>query len=173
AKATFSSTTGIKVPAKPARYRTLHKFWLDLNTIADANLNDCIDNLKRYRMFTPTIRDGIRLVVSLRERSFDVLFELFPWVCDWLENEIERRVSARVMDRAGDIDDMKLQLAKLEALLLTPQPTAGQGPKAMSIPTIPGPADDDDDVQLVVTKAKGSNGQASMNFLNSVNNLQK
>jgi hypothetical protein len=165
-KANGARDTGIKMPAKPARYRTMHKFWLDLTCTADEQLHDCIDNLKRYRMFTPTIRDGIRLIVALREKRLDVLFELFPWFCDWLEMETERRINARLMDRVGEQDALKAQLAKLEALIEqgAAAPTT-PGPKPMSIPSIPGPVDDDDDT-LVVTKAK-SDGKSAQNFLDA------
>jgi len=55
-------------------------FWLDCDKDNELLLADTIDDLKRQRAFTATIRDGIRLICDLRRGSLDVLFELFPWV---------------------------------------------------------------------------------------------
>lgn len=63
-----------------ARYRVMHKFWLDVAKDDEDTLDATIHELKRKRTFTKTIRDGLRLICDLHQGRLDVLFELFPWV---------------------------------------------------------------------------------------------
>ncbi len=123
------------------RERESFQFWLDLKKPEEYILADTIFELKRRRAFVSTVRDGIRLIVSLRQGRVDVLFELFPWTC------------AQLNSGAG---------AQLPAGQSTPQPT----PRPLSIPAMPGPADDDDGDLLNVVKAKSS-GDSAQNFLNA------
>ncbi len=62
------------------RYDLQYRFWLNANDDAELWLADEIAELKSKRSFTRTVRDGIRLVIDLRNGKTDVLFELFPWV---------------------------------------------------------------------------------------------
>lgn len=64
------------------RYRLRFVFWLDMLRPDELKLADKIELLKNERLFAKTIRDGIRLVVDLREGRVDVLRELFPWVLE-------------------------------------------------------------------------------------------
>ena len=64
------------------RYRLRFVFWLDMLRSDELKLADKIELLKNERLFAKTIRDGIRLVVDLREGRVDVLRELFPWVLE-------------------------------------------------------------------------------------------
>jgi hypothetical protein len=63
-----------------ARYRLKFNFWLNINDPIEEAIADTIEALKTNRLFTKTIRDGIRLVHDLRNGSLDMLFELFPYV---------------------------------------------------------------------------------------------
>lgn len=67
------------------RFRLRYTFWLDLLKSDEQQLSDDIVALKEERSFAATIRDGIRLVLDLREGRVDVLCELFPWVKDKLQ----------------------------------------------------------------------------------------
>lgn len=62
------------------RFRLRFTFWLDMLKQGEAAIADAIDSLKDERLFSQTVRDGIRLIMSLRSGKLDVLFELFPWV---------------------------------------------------------------------------------------------
>lgn len=53
-------------------------FWLDDKKPTEADIAETIPALKSQRSFAKTIRDGIRLIVDLRNGNTDVLFELFP-----------------------------------------------------------------------------------------------
>ena len=61
-------------------HRIGFKFWLNLRKKEDEAIADRIEILKNNRLFTQTIRDGIRIICDLRNGKLDVLFELFPWV---------------------------------------------------------------------------------------------
>lgn len=61
-------------------YRLMYRFWLNIAKPAEEVIADKIEILKNERLFSQTIRDGIRLICDLRDGRLDVLFELFPWV---------------------------------------------------------------------------------------------
>lgn len=66
--------------SKKKPYRLMFRFWLDLEKEEEAKIADTIELLKNQRLFSSTIRNGIRLINDLRKGKLDVLFELFPWV---------------------------------------------------------------------------------------------
>jgi len=53
-------------------------FWLDSEKEDEFALAEQIVNLKKARRFVTTVRDGIWLMLSLREGEWDVLNERFP-----------------------------------------------------------------------------------------------
>lgn len=55
-------------------------FWLQMGNPEHEWLLDVISSLKRSGQFAKTVRDGIRLIVALREQEWSVLFEMFPEV---------------------------------------------------------------------------------------------
>jgi len=62
------------------RFRLRFTFWLDVNKSDEAKIAETVEDLKQDRLFAHTVRNGIRLITSLRDGNLDVLFELFPWV---------------------------------------------------------------------------------------------
>lgn len=70
------------------RFRLMYKFWLDVNKPDEFELAEQIDELKAEHTFTKTIRDGLRLIQSLRQGRVDVLLEMFPFV----EAELQPRL---------------------------------------------------------------------------------
>lgn len=88
-------------------FRIKFMFWLDSTKPDEARLMEQVELLKGDRLFSKTIRDGIRLICDLRAGRTEVLFELFPWVRDGLQ-------SAPVTTD----DRLQAQIARLEALLL-------------------------------------------------------
>ena len=60
--------------------RPRFSFWLNRDKEDDCSLIKLIAYLKAERLFTQTIRDGLRLINDLRAGNLNVLFELFPWV---------------------------------------------------------------------------------------------
>ena len=71
------------------RYRLGFKFWLNTNNSEEEKLAEQIKSLKRKRSFSKTVRDGIRLICSLRDGRLDVLQQLFPWVWDQITLEVQ------------------------------------------------------------------------------------
>ena len=147
-----------------ARYK--FSFWLDCDKDNELLLAEAIDDLKRRRTFTSTIRDGIRLMCDLRRGSLDVLFELFPWV----RAEFLDYMQALQPDKSAAEQRLEQQLARLEQLLLQ-QTSAPAGPRPLALPR---PTVDEDDTALVtVTKAKVDGAQIAQNFIKSMMALQQ
>lgn len=160
-----------------ARFR--FSFWLDSEKDDELLLMEDIDALKADRMFTKTIRDGIRLMIDLRRGSFDVLFELFP----------DARKHLRDDDNGGsggdDLKAIKAQLERLEQVTLQQQAPQGyimaaresgstskpSGPKPLNAPNIGAPVIDDDDDDLLTIK-KDTSTDSGLNFIRSALALQ-
>lgn len=47
--------------------RVMQTFWLDLSLEVERELDQAIARLKAKRQFAPTLRNGLRLIISLRE----------------------------------------------------------------------------------------------------------
>lgn len=92
---------------EPKRKRLMQTFWLDGNKPEEASLLLQIQELKALRLFSRTIRDGIRLVVSLRERRTDVLMAIFPWVADNLKNQRIEELLDQVEKLRGEIHSLR------------------------------------------------------------------
>jgi hypothetical protein len=151
------------------RFRLKFMFWLDITKSDELFLSELIDNLKQNRLFSSTIRDGIRLICDLRAGRLDVLLTLFPWV----EEAFYQRLAGH--EPVQDVN-LQEQLARLEQLLLQqgnqPIGIAQAGPKQMNVPPIADPRFDDLTDQVVLKKAR-SDGQAVQNFLDSAFGLQQ
>lgn len=167
--------------------RLRFNFWLNMDNEHEESIADNIELLKNKRSFTSAIRDGLRLIVDLRNGKLDVLFELFPFV------------KLEVLDYMKDVnpdnksnDDIKQQIARLEQLILsqdrlssTPvmKPLGGLQPlsNGMGINQIGGMKsiqapvfdDDSDDDLLVVEKDTSSNKNVALNFIHSMQALQQ
>ena len=96
------------------RHRIGYTFWLDLKKSPEEALSDEIELLKNKRSFAKTIRDGLRLMIDLREGRVDVLRELFPWVSAKLQSP----------STPGN-DDLKKQIDFLTQLILAQRPDDG------------------------------------------------
>lgn len=60
--------------------RKRYSFWLDRRKPDERAVEDLISQMKADRAFTPSIRNGLRLMADLQDGKLDILFELFPWV---------------------------------------------------------------------------------------------
>jgi len=165
-----------------ARFR--FSFWLDANKDDELLLMEDIDRLKEKRLFSRTIRDGIRLMMDLRAGSTDVLFELFPQIEDHLRRQFSGNASD---DNNGNGDDLKAIKDKLERLeqLAIQQPapagylmaakdqSASGGPKPLGgLKKVAAPGTDEDDTDLLEIK-KDTSTDSGLNFLRSAMALQQ
>jgi hypothetical protein len=65
--------------------RAQFKFWLDVTKKQEYELALQCDDLRHKRQFAKTIREGIRLILDLRQGRTAVLFELFPHLAQQLQ----------------------------------------------------------------------------------------
>lgn len=73
------------------RHRFQYRFWIDANKDEELLLGEELDELKSRRLFASTIRNALKLFLSLKKRNIDLLIKLFPWV----EEAIEERIAER------------------------------------------------------------------------------
>jgi hypothetical protein len=156
------------------RSRRLFKFWLNILNDADYEIAEFLEFSKRRREYTGLIRDGVRLILSLRQGRTDVLFELFPWL---------RAEVSTLSPQVSHSTVLQHQLERLEQLMLqqgavpvgiSPQSeTAGQGPKALDVPRFDLPIIEDDDEDNTVILKRDTSSNSAMNFINSMLNLQQ
>lgn len=77
---------------------------------------DTIITLKRQRAFSAVVRDGIRLIVDLKDKKLDVLYEMFPWV---IERLAQGSVIINSPPPGGNSKALEDKIARLEDLLLS------------------------------------------------------
>lgn len=155
------------LPDSSKRNRMQFRWALDLRKRCEFDIAFWLEDLKVSRQFTTVMRNAIRLYRDFEAGEYNVLRELFP--------NVVKKIVDDARPASEDFNRLLAELADLKCQQMIGQGAASQpGPRAMSIPAIPGPAAaPDDDVALVVTKAKGSGGASALNFLASVNNLQQ
>ena len=150
------------------RFRLKFMFWLDMSKSDELQLAEEIEELKEKRLFSQTLRDGIRLIRDLRAGRTDVLFSLFPWLA-----------SEFATPAPSDSDALlRHEIDRLRELILSqgaaPAASGGSFPglkplqPVVSADTL---GDDRDEVQLTV-KVTHDNTSAK-NFLSSVLGLQQ
>src|SRR5215204_1231137 len=89
-------------------FRMKFMFWLDCSKADEDALIQQVELLKQERLFSRTIRDGIRLICDLRAGNLDVLLELFPWTKEALQPVSVVPTEQRLQE----------QIARLEAILI-------------------------------------------------------
>lgn len=130
------------------RPRKEYKFWLFHDMPEHQRLMDFIQYCKSTRQFAKVVRDGIRLIWSLREGNTSVLFELFP--------HLERQFNPDSEELIAEFREMLLQHRNVPvAQQFQPETEIhpiGQGTgkllstKKLDLPLL----DDDDDGETIV-----------------------
>jgi hypothetical protein len=93
------------------RYRLEQKFWLNINNELERHIADIVEWLKNEHQYARAVRDGIRLIWSLRhQNSTDVLLELFPNIREMLDADCNKAMTP-------DPDKIDRRLANIEAIL--------------------------------------------------------
>ena len=147
----------------PRKYRPRKefKFWLYHDRDEDSRLMEFIQYCKSTRQFARVVRDGIRLIWSLREGNTRILFELFP--------HLERQFNPDAEDLIAQFRDMLLQNRNVPA----PQPVQIDsgieqgGRKLLSGAKIDLPLldEEDGDDTIVINLASENNGKDVMSSL--------
>lgn len=146
----------------PRKYRPRKefKFWLYHDRDEDSRLMEFIQYCKSTRQFARVVRDGIRLIWSLREGNTRILFELFP--------HLERQFNPDAEDLIAQFREMLLQQRAQPQLAPV---SSGVGeintPKSFSATktTLPLLEDDDGDDTMVITRVSENNGKEVMSSL--------
>ena len=149
------------------------RFWLNINDPEQDELNRYCEWASEQRKLAQWIRDGLRLIGTLREGRVDVLIEMFPFVQQALVSSSSGSTSST--------DDTDKRLERIEQLLLeNSQGTTYQmsgvsapGPKALNVPKFDLPAfdDDADDMDTLIIEKNSVKVDATANFLSSLTGL--
>lgn len=98
--------------AQKRGFRLRFQFWLEVETSEEqSQLAADIEELKEKRKFAPTIRNALRLFISLSKGHTDVLCELFPWI----EEQLTDGKPSSDDDSSGD--SIQAQLDRIESHL--------------------------------------------------------
>lgn len=126
------------------RPRKEYKFWLFHDLPEHQRLMDFIQYCKSTRQFAKVVRDGIRLIWSLREGNTTVLFELFP--------HLERQFNPDAEELIAEFREMLLSRPTTIQQVTPPQGAVGEGGhKKLADVKIDLPLlDDDDDGDTIV-----------------------
>lgn len=84
-------------------------FWLDDQKADEFKIGKTVLELKKKRQFARVVKDGIRLITSLRAGQTDVLFELFPH----LEGQLVSNTPTP--PDSGDLEKMVTRAATIAA----------------------------------------------------------
>jgi hypothetical protein len=125
------------------RPRMLVKMWLDLGTPDQQWLADTVIDLRKRRQFARTLREGIALVVTLRQGDFSVLDELFPGV-----RQTSAMPSQEFHELIRAVHELKAQQSRAGTEAL---------PGKLPVPTL-----------AVASSAKSNSETVAKNFLSSV-----
>lgn len=103
-------------------------FWIDDRKTDELAIGQQVLELKKKRQFARVVKDGIRLITSLRAGQTDVLFELFPHLEGQLASKSipppDSGDLERLVDRAAQqaAERVLLQMPSLPATALVAAP---------------------------------------------------
>ena len=159
--------------AQAKRYRLMYKFWLNINKREEQVLAATCEQLKRERSYARTIREGIELIVSLRERRLDVLLKLFPWVAEALNDgeQAQPQPSEKPSRNEANFAAMEAKLDQLRELLMQGEALPPKQPKALSSGRIT-PSLDALGAELELKQARRGNENPNYNLLISLASLK-
>lgn len=144
------------------RFRLKFMFWLDMGKSDEAELAEEIEALKEHRLFSETIRDGIRLICDLRSGRTDRLFVMFPWIA----GEVDRGVAAQSQSVQQELERLWGALASQSVV-----PGTQSNSRPISAGGLAAALPGDDEIKLQVKAVK--NGTSGKNFLSSLMSLQQ
>jgi hypothetical protein len=140
-------------------FRLKFMFWLDCAKADEEKLCEQIEVLKQKRLFSKTIRDGMRLICDLREGQTDVLFELFPWVKDSSQPPTVSPSELRLQEQIARLE--KLLIAQGNVPIQSPLSAANrtQNPTTTSL------------VEITDTPSNVTSKTLTQNFMDSMKGL--
>ena len=165
--------SGINDNDPPKRVRLQFKFWLDVLKDVEAAIADELERLKEQRKMAPTIRDALRLFLSLGQGDSSVLLELFPDIRGYFYQQFQ----AEQADAATQFNEIILRLNQIQQVQSQPAPISSpdemrsiSGPRPIAAQSfeVPSYDDDDDGLLLEVRVDADAGARASANFINSL-----
>lgn len=132
----------------------MYRFWLNIAKDDEYELAAEIEHLKTERGFTTALRDGLRLILSLRRGEFDVLYELFPGIVERVKNDLLMNALELIRESHEEVKAMRVEVARLKRY--APDEDTPPRPK----PAAP-----------VVSSEQKSEGNAVKNLLKGMANL--
>ena len=141
--------------ARKYRPRKEFKFWLYHDLSEDIRLMEFIQYCKATRSFARVVRDGIRLIWSLRDGNTEVLFELFP--------HMQRQFKPDAEELIEQFRQMLMQYSTKPVTATQEVAAIGQGgPKPLNAPQFALPIpDDEDDGNTLLINGSNSGGDIS------------
>lgn len=161
--------------AKPFRER--FNFWLDLSKQVEYDLADAIHQLKHTRQFASTVRDGLRLILTLRLGDTSVLESLFPGIVKQL---VAANTNHELVELRKELADLRDRVATAAVVAPAESRPALSGLKKTAInlddgegfaPRVREMQIQDTDDTLVVKKHVTSEAEVLSNFKNSFLNF--
>ena len=151
--------------SRDKRYRKTINFQLDLNKPDEQAIAQHIQELKRERGYSKAIRDGIRLIVDLRNGRLDVLYELFPWVLQQTASQTESLPVEALEKVASNTENaLRRHIEQLENLILQQGAipvNPGQKPSEVRLPV-----SRNDDFEIEITRTGNTeNNNSGWNFM--------
>ncbi len=134
-----------------ARQRKMVKFWLDLANVEQQWIAEVVEELRKRRQLTRTIREGISLVVTLRQGDFSVLDDLFPFVREATRTPSTTQPSEQFNAILRELNELKAQQGRA-----LPALSSGQHLSTVQAASSPG---------------KASTATIASNFINSMKGL--
>jgi hypothetical protein len=159
------------------RFRQQQQFWLDLNKSDEVALSQQIALLKAYREFVTTVRQGIALVLALRQGDLSLLDELFPKAVDEIFQAGVNSVAGKADDGGvGEkLETLTTMVSGLSSVVTpsAPEPVMVSGNlKSLSgssdLPPAPDVHDDLADLLEVKDVAPEAESGAAQNLINSM-----
>ncbi len=91
------------------RRRQMVKFWLEMKHADQQWIADVVAELRKRRQLARTIREGIALVVTLRQGDLSVLDELFPFVRESTQTPTSIQASEQFNAILRELNELKAQ----------------------------------------------------------------
>jgi hypothetical protein len=157
------------------------EFQVETTNEEDVKVLDTVKDLKKKRMFMPTLRDALNLIMDLRGGSLVVLFELFPWIQEQMQTgqvtapkppspqlppdttELAKEIAAQIILQGGT-EGYTMQSNP------PPQPQPSSGIKSLTNKSLAMPTFEDDDEPTVIINASAK--PTGDNFLSGLMGLQ-
>lgn len=143
------------MPSSDGRCRYRVRVWLDVAKAAEYAIMEQLEQLKRNRLMTSTIRDALTLLFSLQRQDISILERLFPFVADHYKVKYSTSIQQQ-------LDALRAEVAALQA---------APGPPPLSVPQPPAPVQEDDSDLLRIKKAESAGAESCRNFLDSAFSL--